>query len=383
MLEQTTRDVRVRLLDFGAAQSRGEFGGIKTLERVSKLVTANLRAYKGQTEVNRDIEKTLREAPTRFFYLNNGLTAYCERYVIHSNDVARPTKRITAYGFSIINGAQTMGSVAQVFSSETAQPVHGFVMLKLISLERLDPEEDGQLFAERITRTTNFQNRIGAQDLAALHPEHERIHDVLRLSGVLYHYKQGAEVPESDESNFTMVEAAEAGACLEQDKACMLVAKQLAYRDALWSLEPEVDAKPSLHERVFPHERSALATWRAVQTLRLVKSSMRGSARVETGPRKVFFQNAHALVLNVVFLRLRAEQGEELTLPQATQDRIKADAQQCAETLWTVCEESGRVSRRAEGGYEQAQSFKVIFRNQTDCALLRHALLAKLSRGPQ
>ena len=34
MLEQTTRDVRVRLLDFGAAQSRGEFGGIKTLERV-------------------------------------------------------------------------------------------------------------------------------------------------------------------------------------------------------------------------------------------------------------------------------------------------------------------------------------------------------------
>jgi hypothetical protein len=51
-----------------------------------------------------------------------------------------------------------------------------------------------------------------------------------------------------------------------------------------------------------------------VQVQRIVIDAMRGSGRSETGVRKAFFENARWLVLNVLFLRLRPEISEELTL---------------------------------------------------------------------
>lgn len=50
------------------------------------LVTANIRYYKGRTAVNAQILQTMKEEPEHFFYLNNGLTAYCDRLTVHNND---------------------------------------------------------------------------------------------------------------------------------------------------------------------------------------------------------------------------------------------------------------------------------------------------------
>ena len=82
-----------------------------------RLIAANIRAYKGRTEVNDQILETVREEPQHFFYLNNGLTAFCERLEVHNLDRANvEAKRITAYGLSIVNGAQTLGSLASYFT---------------------------------------------------------------------------------------------------------------------------------------------------------------------------------------------------------------------------------------------------------------------------
>ena len=78
-----------------------------------RLISANIRGYKGDTEVNEQIADTVGKEPENFFYLNNGLTAYCERLVVNNVDRAdSEKKRIQTFGISIVNGAQTMGSIA-------------------------------------------------------------------------------------------------------------------------------------------------------------------------------------------------------------------------------------------------------------------------------
>jgi len=124
------------------------------------------QAYKGNTAVNEQIAATVRDEPRHFFYLNNGLTAYCERLEVRNIDRANyELKHVRAFGLSIVNGAQTFGSIADYFAGAATPELQGFVFLKLISLERC---EDDRGFAERITRSTNFQNQIGAKDFAAL-----------------------------------------------------------------------------------------------------------------------------------------------------------------------------------------------------------------------
>ena len=131
-----------------------------------RLISANIRGYKGDTEVNGRIVATLRDEPRHFLYLNNGLTAYCERLEVNNLDRADPLrKRLTARGFSIVNGAQTLGSVWESCGANPEAAPDGFVFLKLISIERC---EEDQKFAQRITQSTNFQNQIGAAILSAL-----------------------------------------------------------------------------------------------------------------------------------------------------------------------------------------------------------------------
>ena len=77
-----------------------------------KLIAANIRRYKGRTAVNDKIQKTATEEPENLFYLNNGLTAYCDRFEIpHEDRAETKKKKVTAYGLSIVNGAQTLGSL--------------------------------------------------------------------------------------------------------------------------------------------------------------------------------------------------------------------------------------------------------------------------------
>lgn len=356
------------------------------LQRVhgKQLIVANIRGYKGDTDVNEQILATIRQEPEHFFYLNNGLTAYCERLEVNHLDRANwEEKRVRAFGFSIVNGAQTLGSVTEFFSNPPETPPDGYVFLKVISLQRC---EDDNEFAERITRSTNYQNQIGVRDFVALDEEQERIAKQLLLSGVTYHYKDEEDIPAPDDANFTLGEATTALACLAQQSDCDFCARVLANRRSLWSFEIIYDATEmnrTRYSRVFLSGRSARTVWRAVQAQRLVKGAMLNAARGSTGIRRAFFDNARWLVLNVLFQRRQPEQGNELTLTPEESEAIVSLTNELAETLWVVCEEQGFVSRRTGTSgepYEQTRHFRSVFSTATDCAQLRRALMAKLNR---
>ena len=352
-----------------------------------RLIAANIRAYKGNTAVNEQITNTVREEPGHFYYLNNGLTAYCERLEVSNLDRANAEqKRIKGYGLSIVNGAQTLGSVAQVITTEPAQTPEGFVFLKIVSLERC---ADDREFADRITRSTNFQNQIGLRDFVALDNQQETIANQLTLSGISYHYKSDVGAPSSDEANFSLEEATSACACLAQLADCDFCVRVLANRQSLWSMEeiyPSEYLLRSRYSRVFRPDRSARTVWRAVQTQRLVVKTMRDNARASTGIRKAFFENARWLVLNVIFLKLHPEQGEALKLTEAEAALVTQATVEYAETLFDTCEATGFVARQVNTAsgmepYEQARHFRSIFSAAGDCQVLRNALLEQLTRA--
>jgi len=366
----------------------GELANLYT-QHDRRLIAANIRAYKGNTEVNEQIHKTILEEPEHFYYLNNGLTAYCERLEVNNLDRANAEqKRIKAYGLSIVNGAQTLGSIAKSFATAAAASraiPEGCVFLKIVSLERC---QDDREFAARITRSTNFQNQIGLRDFVALDEQQETIANQLTLSGINYHYKQDAEAPSPDATNFTLEEATTACACLAQMSDCDFCARVLANRQSLWSFEeiyPAEQLLRSRYSRVFRPERSARTVWRAVQAQRLVIKTMQDSARASSGVRKTFFENSRWLVLNVVFLKLHPEQGDDLTLTAGEEVEVTRGSIDYAEALFLVCESNGFVSRRvnAPSGmepYEQTRHFRSVFSAAGDCQVLRNGLLARLAQ---
>jgi hypothetical protein len=342
-----------------------------------RLIAANLRGYKGSTEVNEGIGKTIAEEPQNLFYLNNGLTAYCERLVVENVD--RPNadrKRVTVYGFSIVNGAQTLGTIAAHVAGHEGVAPDGVAFLKIVSLEKC---ADDRAFAIRITQSTNFQNQISVRDFVALEEEQPAIATGLALSGINYHYKDADDTPNPDNANFTLDEATTALACLEQQANCDLLSRIVAQRKALWSFEevyPAGSVHRSRYAQLFKNSRSARSIWRSVQAQRVTDEALRTG---ETGVRKDFFVYGRWLLLNAIFLHLHPERGEALTLTLEEKANITHVAQEYAEQLWTICGGKGFVSPKAGGGWESPRHFKSVFSAAGDCQNLRNALLAKLA----
>jgi hypothetical protein len=121
-----------------------------------------------------------------------------------------------------------------------------------------------------------------------------------------------------------------------------------------------------------------------VQAQRSVIEQMRAEARSSVGIRKTFFENARWLVLNLVFLKLHPEQGEELSLSLEERAAVSASTIEFAEALWRTCEAQGLVSRRTDAAagepYEQPRHFRSVFCDPADCQRLRNATLGLLAR---
>jgi hypothetical protein len=245
------------------------------------------------------------------------------------------------------------------------------VFLKIISLQR-SPDE--RAFAQRITQSTNFQNQIGPRDFVALDEEQERIAAHLELSGILYHFKDSADIPSPNDTNFTLEEATTALACLEYDPDCDFCARVLANRSSLWSLEPvfpESTEIRSRYRRLFRPDRSARTIWRAVQAQRVVVERMRENARASTGKRKEFFENARWLVLHLIFLRQHPERGEELALSLAELDALRQATDHVSEALWASADPLG-----------QYRHFRTVFCSAADCRHLKSTTMSRLAQVP-
>jgi len=336
-------------------------------EHGDRIIASNIRRYKGSTEVNKEIANTVREDPGNFLYLNNGLTAYCNRLEVRAMDRANmEEKNITAFGFSIVNGAQTLGSLSENCSPGTVP--EGFAFIRVISMERCENE---RTFAEKITRCTNTQNEILARDYVALDPEQERIANQLNPSGITYHYKISDEAIPQDIFNFSILESTTAAACMIQgSSAPEFIARILCNRKSLWDTEIPDGETSSRYSRVFSSSLTARSLWRAVQAQRIVLEKFREFARAEPN-RKSFFENGRWLILNLIFLRLKPDSGGSTLLSSIEIDSFSDTAITLAEEVWSACRTLGHVSVGQGGGYTFPRHLRSVFSDVEDCRRIR------------
>jgi AIPR protein len=147
------------------------------------LFTKNLRNPMGvMTDVADAVLDTLANRPSEFVHLNNGVTALCE--AIDQKDNKKTGKRLSIRGLSVINGAQTISTVAHFKKKFPEKDISNANVL--ITLIKAD--QDGE-FGKRVTRARNHQNAVTRQNFAALDDGQERLRRDLAALGLQYIYK--------------------------------------------------------------------------------------------------------------------------------------------------------------------------------------------------
>jgi hypothetical protein len=131
------------------------------------LFSANVRDYLGSrasdANINNGIKSTASDSPEDFFIYNNGVTALVLDYSLSRR--TRSGRTLTVRGVSIVNGAQTTGSLGNlaVRPSEDLRVAVRFV--------RCDDTD----VVENLVRFNNSQNRIQAADFRSKDRIQERL----------------------------------------------------------------------------------------------------------------------------------------------------------------------------------------------------------------
>lgn len=141
----------------------------------SRLLEGNVRTFLGRRgNVNRGIQKTLNEEPSRFFAYNNGIAATASGVeLVEDGNGVLVTK---ATDLQIVNGAQTTASLATALRDKKLPEGSVYVPVKL---SVVSPEAAEELIP-LISRYANSQNAVRQSDFFANHPFHRRVEEMSR-----------------------------------------------------------------------------------------------------------------------------------------------------------------------------------------------------------
>lgn len=174
------------------------------------LVAANIRHSLGSTEVNNEIRHTATSVPQKFWYFNNGITLVANEAVKAPAGVSSRSAGVFSFkGASIVNGAQTVSSIARVDDDSSLALVR--VPVRVILLK--DAPEG---FGSEVTRTNNLQNRVEPRDFVAQDPEQKRLRQEMAVEGIDYQFVRSEELTPTPTS-CELLEVTTALACASGD----------------------------------------------------------------------------------------------------------------------------------------------------------------------
>lgn len=329
---EATINITIELRNFGliATPARAFYGVMRVRdlaelyqEHDHALVRANIRRYRGSSQVNEEITKTLHEAPGHFVYFNNGITLLCEKITpIGKTDPERNIGHFQLDGVSIINGAQTAGTVAR-------QPLaHYDTHAADVLVTCIQATSDMDFFGDRVTEYRNSQNAVQMQDFIALDDNQENWRKTLQASGVVYIYKQSASDPHATDRVFTAQEAANCLVAANRDKGTwatgLVIARKEPHR--LWDQRRDFDGasvtdiSDAIYGRLFPSSLTARRLWRTTQIVRMVRTVIEADASTQTPELAAMSHESAFLVAHIVLVRLAAL-ADAVTLMLTTDER--------------------------------------------------------------
>ncbi len=183
-----------------------------------RIVAKNIRYALGETDVNSQIRRTAEQNPESFWYFHNGIT-------LIADDAARAPIAASSHasgnfefrGASIVNGAQTVSTLAKVTDDDALGSVR--VSMRVILL-RGAPSE----FGSDVTRTNNLQNRVEGRDFVSRDPEQERIRGEMLLEGIEYQIHRSEDLI-STPTSCDLIEVTTALACASPEPSHSVAAK--------------------------------------------------------------------------------------------------------------------------------------------------------------
>jgi len=336
------------------------------LEYGEALVERNIRRFKGSTSVNDGLITTLKDEPQHFFYFNNGVTFLCESMSeIHPRDAFRQTGRFRARGLSIINGAQTVGAIAnESITHFEAHPVE--VLATFVCLENA-PDS----FGDRVTQYRNRQNAVDLQDFAALDEKQASWKQTLAMANVEYIFKPGDDDSPISPTVFSIQEAAPALACCQTagDWTDFVIAaktdrKKLFRRPAFVG---DVTNLSGAYSRLFTDSLTARELWRVVQISRFVQKAVRARASGESAEDREILMQGVWLVLHVLSIKTQLRFSESLTLTQQEEGRLSIAIDVIANQLV--------VSTKSQ---QWGKQFRSVFENKSDCQTIKRLIMQVL-----
>lgn len=269
------------------------------------LYERNIRYFLGsdKSDVNKAIQTTLHDAPVDFFYLNNGVTAVCNRIEPKAN--RNGIKKFKVRGLSIINGAQTVASAAEFVRQHPDKPIDDAkVMLTLIEA----PADEA--FGKRVTKARNHQNPVQTANFASLDENQERLRQEIAHLGFEYHYRP--EAAANGTNAITLDEALRALALQQNDPRYIVWLKsepaRLANPDSAeyQTLLPTSLTGATLVNAVLCH--------RAIRTL-VVSYEQNAAVRSQ---EKLIYRHALHVITAVMMKRLRQRIGAASVIDPAT-----------------------------------------------------------------
>lgn len=263
------------------------------------LCSRNLRHLLISSEVNAALEQTLRNEPDNFWYFNNGITIICES--IGKAIVGAPAQQLGLFqcqGASIVNGAQTVGTIGSTLSALLAESQkaggqeqeaqHGWVQVRLIDLAKCPPD-----FGLFVTRATNFQNAVSYRDLAALDRTQQRLAIEFALDQRTYAYKSGEADPHG-EQGCSITEATQALACA-QHKIDLAVQVKREIGE-IWR-----DTTKAPYTDLFNDGLTTQTVWRSVLVMRAVEDEIQNLRHSSLSRADMLGIHMHRVILHIVF----------------------------------------------------------------------------------
>lgn len=185
------------------------------------LFIPNIRAFKGDTDVNNVIVESLLSEPSAFCYLNNGITVISTE--VNRKPLGGASNESGFFeckGLAIVNGAQTAGACNKAYRLDPEKSSAAYVMIRLIETGKSDIA-----LTDAITRATNTQNKIERKDFVALDSYQRQLKEELDILGIQYTFKSG-EVLVASETSFDLSDLTQALIADTGDMALISLAKR-------------------------------------------------------------------------------------------------------------------------------------------------------------
>jgi AIPR protein len=303
-VQGTPIDIDIALFEWGEAKDPFSVYGQVAASDIAgwwksyypQIVSQNIRMFLGtDTEVNTGLQTTLLLEPHHFWHFNNGITVICRE--IRPKMLGGRSKDsgyFTCYDVQIVNGAQTAGSTAAVFSKKPEVVDKARVHVRFIAVG----SEASDTLGNAITKATNTQNRINRQDFVSLDPEQQRLRTELSIEGIIYNYKTG-EGTVRDPKTSDIDEATVALACASPDLGHSTQAKREIGK--LWD-----DTSKPPYKALFNPSVSGLKMWHCVQIMRQIDTALQAKLKVVNGRDSGFLIHGNRCMAHLTFQKLPA-----------------------------------------------------------------------------